>query len=66
LIYFQDEEYRNNILSMTLKHETEQAIMYLAQQGVDGVFLVGMEHFGSDRFVQLFENVIIKALVFPF
>jgi len=34
---------------MSLKHETEQVIKYLAEEGVDGISLAGMEHFARDR-----------------
>ena len=46
-----DSESRDGKLSIELQHKVEDAIKFWSEQGVDGVFLDGLEHFGSDSWV---------------
>ena len=46
-----DAESREGKLSIELQHRAEDAIKYWSEQGVDGVFLDGLEHFGADNWV---------------
>jgi hypothetical protein len=46
-----DPESRDGKLSIELQHRAEDAIKFWSEQGVDGVFLVGLEHFGADKWV---------------
>ena len=46
-----DIESREGKLSIELQHRVEDAIKYWSEQGADGVFLDGLEHFGADNWV---------------
>ena len=42
-------ESEKGVISLDLQQDVSKAIAYFMQQGADGIFLDGLEHFGSDR-----------------
>ena len=46
-----DAEFSEGKLSIELQHRVEDTIKFWAEQGVDGVFLEGLERFGADSWV---------------
>ena len=44
-------ETKHGEITLELQQDVSRVIQFLMQQGVDGIFLDGLEHFGSDKWV---------------
>ena len=46
-----DQDFRKGIISLKLEQQVENAVKFFMEQGSDGIFLDGLEHFGADDWV---------------